>query len=247
MNRIVYSLLPVYNEGQSIYDLLNTYSDVQETTGIIFEIIVVNDCSKDNSDSFILRAIDEFTDLSIHYIKHEENIGLDGALKTGFNHVKDLIKENDILITMDGDNTHNPFLIPSMINKIDEGVSICIASRYLEQSRIYGLSLFRIFLSTGAKYLYKLMWRFNGVADYTCNFRVYRGGLFLNFVNKYQDNIIEEKGFTAVVEILKKMYELEPYVCEVPMILKYSNKVEESNMQIVKTVKQTLKILFGKN
>lgn len=242
--RKVYSVLPVYNEGESIYNLLKSYGDVQNRHHIDFKIIVINDFSKDQSEDYIKQAMKDFVNLDITYINHETNKGLHGSLYTGFKHIKDLIKDDDVLITMDGDNTHNPFLIPSMISKIDEGASIIIASRYLEQSRIFGLSRFRIFLSLGARCLYKVIWQLDGVNDYTCNYRAYRGGLFNKFYNQYKENIIVEQGFTAVCEVLKKMYQIEPYVCEVPMILKYSNKLEESNMKILKTIQQTLKILF---
>ncbi|EDZ62452.1 glycosyltransferase [Sulfurimonas gotlandica GD1] len=192
---------------------------------------------------YILQAIDKFNNLNIEYIKHTQNKGLGGALTTGFHALKD-IKDSDMLVAMDGDNTHNPYLIRQMIAKVDEGADIIIASRYLEQSRIYGLSKFRIFLSICAKYIYSFTWNIDGVKDYTCGFRCYRGSLVKKFIYKYQGDIIEEKGFAATGEVLKKMNYFKPLIVEVPMILKYSNKINSSSMQILNTIYKTLGMIW---
>ena len=56
--------------------------------------------------------------------------------------------------------------------------------------------------------------------------------------------MISEKGFAATGEILKKMSFFNPIIVEVPMILKYSNKVNSSSMQIIKTIYNTLKMIW---
>jgi dolichol-phosphate mannosyltransferase len=235
-------ILPVYNEGESIYNLLLNYDVFFKKYHIEkYKILVINDYSKDESEYFINKAMNEFG--NIFYHKHDENKGLSGALVTGFNEYMKL-GNCDIVVTMDGDNTHNPFLIRDMILKIDEGADIVIASRYLEQSRIFGLTKFRILLSYGAKILYSIKWRINGVKDYTCNFRAYRASVLSSALSKYGDNFITEKGFTCTTEILKKTSYFSKINVEVPMILRYDNKLEVSNMRIFKTIVQTLKLLF---
>lgn len=240
----VYVLLPVYNEGESIHNLLEIFDNFFKSLCTInHEIIIVNDFSSDDSENWILGAKNKYLNLNINYIKHENNKGLQGSLSTGFSCLKD-ISENDILISMDGDNTHNPFLIREMIDKINEGADIVIASRYCEQSRISGLSRSRTFLSIGARYLYSLMWNIPGVKDYTCGFRAYKGWLVRKTLYHYGENFIQEKGFTATAEVLQKMSTFKPVIVEVPMILKYSNKLQTSNMRILKTIKLTLQMLF---
>jgi len=245
MNNNIYIILPVYNEGKSIYNLLKKYNDLSQVESMKnLHIVIVNDCSTDLSDKYIRTSMSE-SELSIKYIKHSKNKGLSGALKTGFDYVKNVgISKDDFLITMDGDDTHNPFLIKKMIEKINEGADIVIASRYLEQSRIQGLDVFRIVLSYGAKFLYRLRWRISGVKDYTCNFRVYRGDVVIRAMNEYGKNFITEKGFTVATEVLRKISRFSKINTEVPMLLRYSDKLEDSNMNILKTVIQTFKMLF---
>ena len=235
-------ILPVYNEGESIYNLLKNYNDFFNKYKIeTYSIIVINDCSKDNTDTYIKNALQEFK--NINYYIHETNKGLSGALITGFEKLLEL-KDYDIVITMDGDDTHNPYLIKEMITKIDQGADIVIASRYLEQSRIHGLTKFRILLSYGARVLYSFKWRINGVKDYTCNFRAYRASVLNAALSKYNDKFITEKGFTCTTEILKKTSFFSKINVEVPMILRYDNKIEVSNMRVFKTIFQTFKLLF---
>jgi dolichol-phosphate mannosyltransferase len=241
----IYVILPIYNEGESIYNLLKKYMlFFTNISSLPHEIVAINDNSSDDSEEWILKAREDFQSLHINYIKHPENSGLANVLYTGFSCIGENLADNDIIITMDGDDTHNPFLIREMINKINEGADIVIASRYCEQSRIHGLSNFRIFLSSGARYLYSFLWNIKGVRDYTCGFRCYKAPLVKKSMNHYGKEFIQERGFTVTAETLKKMSLFNPVIVEIPMILRYSNKFQTSNMKIFKTVKLTLQMLF---
>jgi dolichol-phosphate mannosyltransferase len=244
MKRKVYVILPVYNEGKSIYDLLCVFRDFfAEQPALLAELIVVNDCSKDDSEAWIDRACQECTALPVQYVKHEVNQGLGGALHTGFSRLHG-VNANDIVATMDGDNTHNPFLLADMISKIKQGADMVIASRYCEQSHVHGLGRWRSLLSEGARHLYAVRWHIAGVRDYTCGYRAYCGSLIQKYLSRYGDLMIQERGFTATTEILKKMSLFSPAIVEVPMILRYDNKMAASHMKILKTIKATLRILW---
>jgi len=241
-NRKIYVVVPVYNESKSIHDLLHGFNRMIPGINMDHEILVINDGSADDSEEWILRARENLGDARITYIKHEVNKGLHDVLNTGFGAVGS-IEDHDILVTMDGDNTHNPFVIKSMLSKIDEGADIVIASRYCEQSRISGLSGLRVLLSGGAQVLYRLRWRIPGVKDYTCLFRAYRGSLVRKFLARYAEPHVEEKGFTCCSEILRKMAVFSPTIVEVPIILRYSNKMSASNMNVLRTIYLTLRML----
>lgn len=242
MPRKINVILPVYNEGAGIYNLLQKYSSL--VSEFDFQIHVVNDCSRDDSLDWIESAKRDFKNLEINLINHATNQGLQGALRSGFGALR--MDDGDLLVTMDGDNTHNPYLLREMVQKVDEGADIVIASRYCEQSRIAGLSKFRQILSYGAKILYSLIWRIDGAKDYTCLYRVYRGALVNAAIARYKDKLVEEKGFTCSPEILRKLATKQSVVVEAPMILVYSDKVGVSNMRILRTVGLTLKALFNR-
>ena len=240
----IYIILPIYNEGESIYNLLSKYNDFfTNHCSISHEIIAINDFSTDNTENWILKSRDEFGSLNINYIKHEKNKGLEGALYTGFLLVNELLDENDIVVTMDSDDTHNPYLIGDMLDKINQGADIVIASRYCKQSKVYGLSSIRAFLSLGARFLYTLKWNIKGVKDYTCGFRAYKSWVAKDSIAHYRENFIQEKGFTVTAELLKKMSIFNPVIVEVPMILTYSNKLNTSNMNVFRTIWLTIEML----
>lgn len=240
-------LLPVYNEEESIYNLLSEYAQFFELNkNIDFSIIVVNDNSCDSTETFILKAIKDFSKLNIQYKKNEFNKGLHGILKDELFELAMNAADDEVIITMDGDNTHNPSSIKYMLDEIDNGAEIVIASRYCAESKIYGLSLFRILLSFFARLSYAFAWRINGVKDYTINYRAYRASILKKLVNEYGRDFISEEGFTAVAELLKLMKKYNPVIAEVPVVLTYSNKLNSSNMHILSTIVKSIKLLFKK-
>lgn len=240
----IYVILPVHNESRGIYLLIASYAKIAEQLPYELIITIVDDASADDSGEWIQKAILEFVNIKIDLFTHSKNLGLSGALNTAFGSLKN-IHSKDVVVTMDGDNTHNPFLIKSMVEKIEQGADIVIASRYCDQSRIIGLSKFREFLSYAAKVFYQIRWNINGVRDYTCLYRGYTGAVVNKFLESRKSSLpLTEKGFTCSPEILLHMSNYDPIIIEVPMILRYSDKVGSSNMRILKTIGQTLRLLF---
>ena len=76
-------VIPAYNEGPTIHRILDKVKAVQLVAGMQKELIIVNDCSKDNTEESILAYKAANTDLPITYYKHEVNMGKGAALHTG--------------------------------------------------------------------------------------------------------------------------------------------------------------------
>ncbi|NPA67050.1 MAG: glycosyltransferase [Chlorobi bacterium] len=240
MKQKVLLMLPAYNEEKSLPQLLNRIVKTFDNFDINGEILVVNDGSKDKTLE-IAQSFKSNYPLHIHDI--QPNKGLANAMKEGFKKALTLISENDVLIAMDADDSHNPGLIPLMLQKNAEGAEIVIASRYREGSRIRGLNKFRILMSYGAGMLYRTFIRMEGVRDYTCGYRAYDPALIKKALSDFKDKFIEEQGFAGMAEILLKLKKYNPAVIEVPMILRYDRKESESKMNISGTVKQSLKLI----
>lgn len=240
---MLYVLLPVYNEGQSIFDLLSRMRNLMESQPREHVILIVNDGSSDDSAALIEAARSKFASLSIQYVEHPRNFGFAQALRTGFSRLTE-IGGDDVLVTMDGDNTHDPTAIPAMLAAIDRGADIVIASRYRRGSVVTGLSLLRRALSAGAAIIYYLRWRLPGVRDYTTGFRAYRGHVIVQFLSAYGDSAIEETGFAALPEILRKTSRFAPIIREVPLVFDYSKKLSKTNNPIWRTIAMSLAMLF---
>ncbi len=240
MKNKILLMLPAYNEEDTLPQLLKRIVKTYDNFNLNGEILIVNDGSKDKT----LEIAQNFkSDYSIHIHDIQPNKGLANAMREGFNKALSLINEDDVLIAMDADDSHNPGLIPLMLQKNAEGAEVVIASRYREGSRIKGLSKFRKFMSWGAGMLYRTFIRMEGVRDYTCGYRAYNPVLLKTALNEYKDKFIEEQGFAGMAEILLKLKKYKPIIVEVPFILRYDRKESESKMNVGNTVKQSLKLI----
>lgn len=240
-------LLPVYNESESIYDLLENYYKFFNEHPQEHKIYIINDNSDDDTEIYITKAINNFKNLTIIYSKNEINKGLAITLKDNIKKIISESNNNDILVTMDGDNTHNPYTILLMLQKLQLGADIVIASRYCSGATIQGLSFYRIILSRFAKILYDLRWHIKGVKDYTCNYRAYKISVLNKLIEAMSDDFITETEFNGVSELLNNAAKYASSILEVPLTLNYSNKKNKSHINIIKTIFKTLKMLLYTN
>ena len=96
-------VIPAYNEGPTIHHILDKVKAVQLIGGIEKEIIIVNDCSRDNTEESILAYKAANGDLRISYFKHEVNQGKGAALHTGIK-----LATGDYVIIQDADLEYDP-------------------------------------------------------------------------------------------------------------------------------------------
>ena len=104
-------VIPVYNSSCSIEEVVERTISLFETDGIVFEIILVDDYSRDDSLSKINKMSSR--DKRISIIPLEKNHGQQGAIKAGIN-----IAKGEYIITMDDDLEHQPDDIIKLIEEI---------------------------------------------------------------------------------------------------------------------------------
>lgn len=240
----VWIVLPAYNEALALPPLLDSLIDSMKEDGRKFEIVVVNDGSKDNTTDVLQGFIDR--SLPVRMLINDPNRGLAETIKRGLLEALSLADSQDVIITMDADNTHPAGLALRMIRLIREGNDVVIASRYREGSYIRGLSWFRRFLSYGASWLFRIVFPTRGVRDYTCGYRAYRVTALQELQRRDGNNFIKEKGFACMVEILLSLRSLDLIFTEVPMVLRYDLKPGRSSMAVFKTIRQTFALLLRK-
>jgi dolichol-phosphate mannosyltransferase len=243
--RTIWVVLPCYNEEANLNSLFDRFENVflnLTHLGFIRKYIVVDDGSKDKSP-VILKQLSE--KLPVEIITHSPNQGLGATIRDGLKRASQLGSEQDIIITLDCDNSQPPELIVSMILKIIEGNHVVIASRFRYGSAIVGLPRKRIWMSIFAGIIFKFGNNIRNVKDYTCGFRAYDTSLIKRAFQFYKERFIEQAGFQCMAEIIIKLNRIpNTLFYEVPMILRYDNKGGESKMQVMKTVIGTLKMLL---
>lgn len=149
-------------------------------------------------------------------------------------------------MTLDSDNTHPISIIPKMVKRINKNNDIVIASRFVKGSIVNGVSIYRNFLSLGAKFLFKIMYPYKNLNDYTCNFRIYKSQLIREICKNKKFFINEEFNITAkiIIYLINRFKYLK--LSEIPFKLSYDYKVGASKINLIKTIILTLKLIFSK-
>lgn len=236
----VFFALPAFNEEKDLAKLLTAFQEAMNADGIPFHVVIVDDGSTDGT----LRVIREWAArLPLALVQHPKNRGLGETIRDALHRAAELADPGDVIVTMDADNTHSPSLIPSMIDAIQKGNDVVIASRYRNGSRVVGLALSRHLMSYGARFLFQIAFPLNGVRDYTCAFRAYRASLLKDAFARFGSTFVQERGFAAMAEILLKLRALRPRFAEVPMVLRYDLKRGDSKMRVGATVMKTLRMI----
>jgi len=235
MNSYIIVGLPVYNEEEAIPKLFDRLLFLKDIYGDRFRILAVNDGSTDNTERILQEYRGKYS--FIDYINHDVNQGLGRAIYTLFYHVSHKYGKGDVLITLDADNTHNPEIIPFMVDKLKkEKLDVVIASRFVEGGKEIGLSLKRKILSRGAAVFLKLFFSIENVRDYSCGFRAYDVDYLDRAIKAYGGNLVTSSGFECMAEILARFSKLGVRAGEYPLVLEYNLKQGGSKMKIVKTI-----------
>jgi len=240
---VVIIALPAYNEERTLPVLLARIRESMEENRIEYRVIVVNDGSTDATASAVDKLVEH---MPVVRVDHEENRGLGETIRTGLLAALDGAKDNDIIVTMDSDNTHTPGLIARMVRGIREGNDVVIASRFRPGARILGVPLYRRVLSNAASWAFRLALPTPGVRDFTCGFRAYRVAILRRAIAAYGETFVAESGFSCMVDILLKLRRLDAIIGEVPLILRYDLKFGVSKMLVLRTTLDTLRLLVSR-
>ena len=239
--RVVRIVLPAYNEADNLPRLLAALQEAMDDNGIGYEVIVVDDGSRDQTPALAERSA---ATLPVVLVRHATNQGLGAAMRDGLQTALDRAGPRDVVVTMDADDTHAPGLIVQMVRMIGEGYDVVIASRYRAESRVYGVPTLRRVMSRAASLLMRLVFPIRGVRDFTCGYRAYRADVLRRAVDRYQGEFVNQDGFQCMVDILLKLRPLHLIFGEVPLLLRYDRKGGQSKMRVAQTARNTLLLLW---
>jgi dolichol-phosphate mannosyltransferase len=158
-------VIPVYNEVESVPLLLEAIASTMKASGLTYEIICVDDGSKDGSADLLKQQAAERTDLKAVLLRR--NYGQTAAMAAGFKYAT-----GKAIVTLDADLQNDPADIPTLLAKLDAGYDLVSGWRKQRQDA----ALTRLLPSKIAN---KLIGITTGVKlhDYGCSLKAYRSEL----------------------------------------------------------------------
>jgi dolichol-phosphate mannosyltransferase len=232
-------VLPIFNEESNLGPLFERIDESLRKESIPYRIVAVDDGSTDGTP----RVIEAFQSrASLEVVRHSANQGLGAAIRSGLMAAVRLTSADDVIVTMDADESHTPASIARMLEALDRGFDVVIASRFREGSECQGVPVHRRFLSVAASVLLRILFPTPGVRDFTCGYRAYRVSALRRAVEKYGNSLFEFDGFQCMVDLLLKLRGAGARFAEVPVILRYDLKQGQSKMRVFRTAARTLQL-----
>lgn len=239
-NRVAITfILPAFNEAMNLEPLVQKIAALAPALPG-YRIFIVDDGSRDATAEVAAALQARFP---VRLMRHSRNMGLHRTIWHGLQWAAATAAPDDILVTLDADNTHEPHHVLDMLPWLEHGYDVVIASRYRPGAQEIGLTALRRVLSRTANLLLKVLTPMPGVRDFTCGFRAYRARVIQQALRVYGDRFIQATTFAAMAEILLKLRPLEVRVAEVPLVLRYDQKGGLSKMRVARTMLDYVRVL----
>ena len=209
----IFVVIPVYNESRHISDVLKQIPEEVQ------QVVVVDDCSEDNSPEVVLAEKDE----RIILIRHEKNIGVGGAMVTGYKY--SLKAGADIVVKIDGDGQMDPTEIPRVVFPIRNGeADYTKGFRFYNLGNIWQMPIIRLIGNIFLSFLTKITsgyWNiFDPTNGYTAIHRVALSRINLNALNQ---------GYFFETDMLARLYRIHAVVRDVQVSNRYGSEESKLN------------------
>ncbi len=120
-------IIPTYNEENTISIILNKIVKVKLINNIRMELVIVNDCSTDNTENLIHKFINENNSVDVKYLKHMQNKGKGSAIHFGITN-----STGNYIIIQDADLEYDPNEYNILLKPIIDGVAdVVYGSRFI--------------------------------------------------------------------------------------------------------------------
>ena len=180
-------IIPAYNEEKNILNTVNTIKNYPQE----IDYVVINDGSKDDT----LKILQEN---NINHISLIHNLGIGGAVQTGYKYAKQ--HNYDIAVQFDGDGQHDINYVKTICEPVINGqADLCIGSRYLDNTTSTFKSTFMRRLGKNIiSFMIQMLWK-KKITDPTSGFRAANKKVIEIFANDYPSDYPEPESIVALM------------------------------------------------
>ncbi|MEM0995950.1 MAG: glycosyltransferase [Bacteroidota bacterium] len=238
---MIYFLVPMYNEESNLATLHQNLTSAPIGGRQPF-FVFSDDGSQDRSVELVQEL---FPESQSYVVGDGQNYGPGHAFDVGFEWIlQHSQSRDDIVVTMEADNTSDIGILPQMLTIYDTGFELVLASVYIQSGGFGETTFFRKFISFTGNMMLRLTLGIK-VLTLSSFYRIYSLEL-LRKIKAKNGQLIAEPGFICMVEILHKAIRQQASIIEVPMTLRSEARVGKSKMKIFKTTMSYLRFM-GKN
>jgi|TARA_Y100000031_G_scaffold157149_1_gene216783 glycosyltransferase involved in cell wall biosynthesis len=155
-------IIPVYNEQESIRELYQELNGVLKGLSFGYEVIVINDGSRDNGYQIMKEIAQADNDFKV--INFRKNLGQTAAMSAGID-----MSQGEVIIPMDADLQNDPTDIPRLLDKVEEGFDVVSGWRKDRHDKLFT----RKIPSWTANYLISFITKVK-LHDYGCTIKAYK-------------------------------------------------------------------------
>jgi dolichol-phosphate mannosyltransferase len=195
--------LPTYNERENLTRVL----DALEQHGV--RVLVIDDSSPDGTGELADRLAAEREWVSV--LHREKKEGLGPAYLAGFREV--LRGDTDYVLEMDADLSHDPAVVPRLIEACESGADVALGSRYVEGGGTENWGRGRRFVSAGGSVYARALLGI-GVRDVTGGFKCFRREV----LERIDLDSVRSKGYAFQIELTYRALRAGFVVVEVPIV-----------------------------
>ena len=201
-------IIPAYNESEGIAQVIQNVDQYRQKSDHRIDYIVINDGSTDNEEEVLRKN-------EINHIELIQNLGIGGAVQTGYKYA--LERDYDVAIQYDGDGQHDIESLPSLVEPLLRGeADFTVGSRFLEESNSEFQS--SITRQIGIRILSALIYMTSKIRikDVTSGYRAANKKVIAQFVGRYPSQYPEPETYMhlfakdiRVKEVGVRMFERE--------------------------------------
>lgn len=234
MSRKLSVVMPAYNEGEKIYENLKTVSSCLKNFCEEYELVVVNDGSRDNTLTEINRAVSE--DKHIRPVTYEHNKGKGNAIKAGVH-----AATGNYIAFLDADLDISPSHLKTYMDELErQSADIVIGSKMHKDSQLEYPTL-RRFVSVCYYIVLKLLFHLN-VKDTQTGIKLFRSEVIKSIIP-----MIRTSGYAYDIEILAVAARFGYRIIEQPITLRYTRQASFGRIRIkdiLRMAKDTFSIFY---